>query len=352
MKVLMIGPARRVKGGISAVVNNYYKLGLDNMVELRYLATMEEGSKLHKLKVALLALLKYPFAVAGADIVHIHMASDSSLLRKLPFLVLSKWWKKKIVLHQHGGNFSEYYHNQCSKSLQKLIIFILKKADLVLVVAPHLKEEFEVLLNPSKVQLFENTILIPKYKKENYEGKDLLFLGRLCTQKGVRELLDTVVSLREEYPDLQLYLGGVWEESELKKVANKHREYIHQLGWIGGKEKEEMLKKCNIFVLPTYFEGMPISLLEAMSYGCACIASEVGGIPKVMAHNREGLLIKPESKESLMEALKLLFTEEGLQERLGQAAAKKMKEEYSMEDQLQQLVEYYNALLCEQYHLQ
>ena len=60
MKVLMIGPARSVKGGISAVVNNYYRLGLDNMVEIRYLATMEEGSKLHKLKIALFAILKYP----------------------------------------------------------------------------------------------------------------------------------------------------------------------------------------------------------------------------------------------------------------------------------------------------
>ena len=344
MKVLMIGPARRVKGGISAVVNNYYKLGLDNMVELRYLATMEEGSKLHKLKIALFAILKYPFAVAGADIVHIHMASDSSLLRKLPFLVLSKWWKKKIVLHQHGGNFSEYYHNQCPKVLQKLIISVLKKADLVLVVAPHLQEEFGALLGEAKVQLFENTILIPENNKENYEGKDLLFLGRLCTQKGVRELLDTVIELKEEYPRLQLYLGGVWEEPELKKMADKYPEFIHQLGWIGGKEKEKMLKKCNIFILPTYFEGMPISLLEAMSYGCACIASEVGGIPKVMAHNQEGLLIKPKSKESLREALRLLFTEEGLQKRLGQAAARKIKTEYSMENQLQQLVEYYRKL--------
>lgn len=127
-------------------------------------------------------------------------------------------------------------------------------------------------------------------------------------------------------------------------MADKYPEFIHQLGWIGGKEKEEILKKCNIFILPTYFEGMPISLLEAMSYGCACIASEVGGIPKVMTHNQEGLLIKPKSKESLREALRLLFTEKDLQKRLGQAAAEKIKTEYSMEDQLQQLVEYYRKL--------
>lgn len=344
MRVLMIGPARTVKGGISAVVNNYYSIGLDKMVDLQYLATMEDGSKLHKLKVALFALIKYPFKAVGVDIIHVHMASDSSLLRKLPFLLLAKWMKKKVVLHQHGGDFTEYYYHHCSKRLQKLIITILNKADLVLVVSPHLKEEFGKILEISKIQLFQNTILIPKYEKNNYQGNDLLFLGRLCVEKGIGELLEAVIQLKKEITNLHLYLGGVWEDLELKKVADEHKEFIHQIGWVENKEKEKWLEKCNVFVLPTYFEGLPIALLEAMAYGCACVASKVGGIPKLITHKQEGLLIEPKNSTCLLDCLRYLLREEKMQEQLGQAAAKKVQREYNLENQLQQLIRWYREL--------
>ena len=187
MKVLMIGPSKNVKGGVSAVVNNYYQAGLDALVELQYLPTMKDGNKLQKLKVALLALLKYPFVVIRADIVHIHMASDKSLIRKLPFIVLSKCFGKKIVIQQHGGNFEEYFYNECSLRKQKWIISILDMSDLFLVVAPHLEKEFKAILKEEKVHLFQNTILIGETKKKNYKEKNLIFLGRLCKEKGIRE---------------------------------------------------------------------------------------------------------------------------------------------------------------------
>ena len=88
MKVLMIGPARSVNGGISAVVNNYYKVGLDKKVELKYIGTMEDGGKLHKFMVAVGAILKFIKNVQKYDIVHINMASDMSLYRKIPFVYL------------------------------------------------------------------------------------------------------------------------------------------------------------------------------------------------------------------------------------------------------------------------
>lgn len=344
MKVLMIGPARSVKGGISAVVNNYYQAGLNTMVELQYLSTMEDGNKLHKLKVAILALIKYPFMVVKADMVHIHMASDRSLMRKLPFIILSKCFGKKIVVQQHGGNFSEYFHNQCSVRRQKLIRIILNMSDLFLVVAPHLEREFKALLEPSKVYLFQNTILIAETKKKNYKEKNLVFLGRLCKEKGIRELLETVISMKKEYPDLHLYMAGVWEEEELRQRADAYPEFIHQLGWIGTKEKEEVLQKCNIFVLPTYFEGMPISLLEAMSYGCACVASKVGGIPDVIRQKQEGILIEPKNIESLKNALEFLFNDSEAQQNMGEAAVKRIREEYNLEQQLQQLINWYKIL--------
>ena len=105
MRVLMIGPARCVHGGISGVVNNYYEAGLDRKIELRYIGTMVEGGKVRKLLQAGWAYLCFLGALAHYDIVHVNMASDNSYRRKSIFIKTAKRFHKKIVIHQHGGDF-------------------------------------------------------------------------------------------------------------------------------------------------------------------------------------------------------------------------------------------------------
>ena len=129
MKVLMIGPARSVNGGISAVVNNYYRAGLDKKVQLKYVGTMEDGSKWHKLRIAIRALVQFVFMVSKYELVHINMASDASLYRKIPFIILTKLFRKKLVIHQHGGNIKQFYYSECGSKRRQFIQKILQKAD-------------------------------------------------------------------------------------------------------------------------------------------------------------------------------------------------------------------------------
>lgn len=81
-KVLMVGPDRSVHGGISGVVNNYYAAGLDQKIELKYIGTMIEGSKVRKLWRAMKAYMQFLVQLSGYDIVHVNMASDASYVRK------------------------------------------------------------------------------------------------------------------------------------------------------------------------------------------------------------------------------------------------------------------------------
>ncbi len=344
MKVLMIGPARSVNGGISMVVNNYYKAGLDKRVDLQYIGTMEDGSKWHKLKVAAEAVIKFVKEIRHYDVVHINMASDISLYRKISFIYLTKLFKKKLVIHQHGGNFKEFYYFECGKKRREFIRKTLRKADVFLVVADYLGDIFREIISEDKVVILSNAIEFPKEVKEKHEGQKLLFLGRLCKEKGIRELLETVVELKEEYRDLELYLGGVWVESELKEIADKHKGFIHQLGWIGGEDKERYLQECNIFVLPTYFEGLPMSLLEGMAYECACIASGVGGIPQVIDNGNNGILIQPKDKESLKNAVRKLVSDGKLQKKLGKAGRQKIENEFEITKSVDTLLEIYRRL--------
>lgn len=341
MKVLMLGPARSVNGGVSAVVNNYYSTGLDKKVELQYIGTMEDGSKVHKLFVAVKALGEFMIKVSRCEVVHIHMASDVSIYRKIPFIWLSKIFGKKLVIQQHGGNIQQFYYSECGKGKQKFIQKTLRKADAFLVVAPYLKDIFKDIVEEEKIEILTNAIEIPKEAEPDYGKQNILFLGRLCKEKGIGELLEAVKDLKQKFPELELYLGGVWVDEELKRKAEECEEFVHYLGWIDAKEKDEYLRKCNIFVLPTYFEGLPMSLLEGMAYGCACVATEVGGIPQIMTDRKDGLLILAKEVSNLKDALRELFQNQKLQKELGTNARKRVVENYEISKRVDRLIEIY-----------
>ena len=344
MKVLMIGPARSVNGGISAVVNNYYKAGLDKKVQLQYIGTMEDGSKWHKLKIAVKAFVEFVTKVSKYDLVHIHMASDSSLYRKIPFIILTKMFRKKLIIHQHGGNIKQFYYSECSEKRREFIKKVLQKADVFVVVAPYLRDIFKDIVKEEKIIVLPNAIEIPENVSKEYKEQNLLFLGRLCKEKGINELLEAVKELKNDFPKLQLYLGGVWIEEELEKKAEKCGDFIHYLGWIDAEKKKEYLQKCNLFVLPTYFEGLPMSLLEGMAYGCACVATEVGGIPQVVTDRKDGILIPAKEVESLKKVLKKLLEAPILQEELGKNARKTLEEGYDINKSMQKLLQVYQSV--------
>ena len=112
VNVLMVGPDRGVHGGISAVVNELYAAGLDSKVNLKYIGTMREGSKLKKLFVAAFAYVRFLKQLSWCDVAHVHFSSDSSFLRKSVFIKTAHRRGKKILLHQHGGDFQTFYGKQ------------------------------------------------------------------------------------------------------------------------------------------------------------------------------------------------------------------------------------------------
>ncbi len=344
IRVLMLGPARSVKGGVSAVVNTYYEAGLDKEVCLRYISTMEDGSRLHKLFVAARALVEFLGCSREYDIVHVHMASDVSIYRKMLFIRLARWQKKKVIIHQHGGNIKEFYFHQCSMRERRRIKKTLEQAERILVIAPYLKEIFEQIVDSDRIILLPNSVSLPDRVEKDYEGQKLLFLGRLCREKGIGELLEACKALQEEFPRMELYLGGVWEDTALKHQAEALGNRVHDLGWVGPGEKDRLLRECNILLLPSYFEGHPVALLEGMAYGCACIATDIGGVLQMLEPGVNGLTVPVGDAGALLKAIKNCLQDTGLQERMGMAAAKRIQKEYDIRQNMQTLIKLYRSV--------
>ena len=350
LKVLMIGPDRSVHGGISGVVNNYYDAGLDRMIDLCYIGTMVEGSKWIKLLQAAKAYVCFLTKISKYDIVHVNMASDSSYYRKSVFIRTAKTCRKKVVIHQHGGNFPEFYAKELSDRGRQRVKKVLSMGDAFLVLGATWREFFGTIIGREKITVLPNAISIPERKEKQYGTHKILFLGRLCKEKGIGELLEVMPKLQAQYPDVRLYLAGIWEDWELKSRAEQLKDCVTDLGWIGGAEKQRYLGDCDIFVLPSYFEGQPVSVLEAMAYACGIVTTRTGCIPDMITEGDTGLYALSKDTKTLEESLSKLLAAPELCRILGNNARSKVEAEFSIDNNIKRLLAVYESVSRRESH--
>ena len=359
MKVVMLGADRSVKGGVSAMVNHLYEAGLPQKVNLTYIGTMVDGSSFRKLLKAAEALVKFLPALAGADIVHLNMAADASCWRKMLFLNIARAFGKKIVVHEHGGDFEGFYKERCSAKMREKVRRSLNRADLFLVLSENWKDFFETIVSPEKIRVLENCVPVPAEAKQDYSGHQAVFLGRLCKEKGIGELLESAEKVRQGIPDFTLVLGGVWEKGseELQKKAEQMTAFVSCPGWVSAAEREKLFSESSVFVLPTWFEGQPVSLLEAMAAGMCTVSSAVGGIPQILGKTETeklpcgfdscGVMTEAKNEQMLSEVLERVLRDEELRKAVGMRARRRVEEKYGMSNYTERLTGFYRELMKE-----
>ncbi len=345
MKILMLGPARTVKGGMTSVVDNYFNYGLNQKVDLKYIETINDKNKFLKALKEIKGKIEFLTNVKKYDIIHIHMASRRSTFRKGKYVRIAKKFNKKVILHIHGAEYKIFF-NECNEKQKKYVIKTLNLADKIIVLSEEWKEYFSKLVNPQKIVVIYNSIVLPEDLKKDLETQNLLFLGRFGKRKGIYDLIEVVSKLIVNYPNLKLYAGG---DGEIEKVEamikNKNMEKnVQLLGWVTGREKERILKEASFYVLPSYNEGMPMSLIEGMAYKNVCISTDVGGIPKVINNNVNGVIIKPGDKEKLYSALKKLLDNGELRQKLSNNARRTVEEKFNIENNIEKLIDLYEEL--------
>lgn len=136
-------------------------------------------------------------------------------------------------------------------------------------------------------------------------------------------MIDMIVTHKDALENrIILHIGGN-DQVELlnKQIMDNHLENLVKYeGWVSGAKKDELFNLADIFILPSYIEAVPISILEAMSYGIPVIATNVGGIPSILNDSQNGMLIKPGDKESMFSALSALIDNPDLRAKMGKAS--------------------------------
>lgn len=297
-------------GGVSSVINSYSQY----FEGLRHISTWKFTNSLNKVfyffyhYLWFILLLIFDYRI---KLVHIHAASDGSFQRKVMMANAARFFRKKVIFHMHAGEFDHYYQ----KSNRKEWIFMsIQKCDKIIVLSKYWKNYYIKLgIKPEKLVILNNIVSMPELTKVNKQkdGKlHTLFLGWLSEKKGVFDLIDVV---KEHHKELKgkfyLKLGGRDNEDLIRNIIQEnHLEDVLSLeGWVFGEKKEKLLEWCDVFILPSYYEALPISILEAMSYAEPIISTPVGGIPEIIANGKNGFLNQPGDKEALWKSIKFFI---------------------------------------------
>jgi len=340
----MIGPGRNVMGGISTVVNNYFSLGLDKAVGLNYLATMEDGSKLKKLWVAAKAYLQLGALLKKCDIMHVHMAAQASFDRKALFIKRAKNAGKKVIIHQHAADFDKYFFEQVDDAKREKIKSIFALADKVIVLSEEWADFFgKNVCDRAKIEILYNGVVIPEHGKTDYRDHNVLMLGRLGQRKGTYDLLKAIPGVIAKIPDAVFYLGGDGDVEQCRKIAAEQglEEHVRFLGWVREGDKVTYLQKCSTFILPSYHEGMPMAVLEAMSYGLATISTNAGGIPRIIEQGMSGIRVEAGDVEAITETLVDVLGDDEKRTRLGKNGRDRISDRFDFAANVNRLEEIY-----------
>lgn len=301
--ILFIGPESD-KGGMGSVLSIYEKYLPGAEFISTYPARTESSKILYFIK-SIVKIIKLFSFNSQIKIVHIHCASKGSFIRKSIICLISKLYNKKTIMHMHGGGFKNFYHNGLNKYY---INFILKISDKIICLSDEWNDFFKNIIEEKKIIVLGNPV--EDFKNimnldENNNLINMLFLGKICEEKGIYELIEylfTNTHFKEN--KIKLTIGGIGNIDKLESIINDNIN-IKYVGWITKEEKLKYMSECNLLILPSHTEGLPISILEAMSAGKPIISTNVGGIPSIVKEKHNGWLLNVHELEKLGE----IFTE-------------------------------------------
>lgn len=327
--VLMFGPCLSEQGGMGSV----QKLIVDSApkeLNINHITTWNGKSSTSILFSSAIVTFLYQLLKNRVDVVHIHVSERGSVLRKSILALVAFAFRKPVIMHTHGCEFHIFYDN-LPKVAQRLLSKIWQNCSRVIVLSKSWQQTYirQLHLQPDRVLVKYNPVSVPQNvttKKNHSEKITFLFLGKINQRKGIFDLFEAIAQLSFNYQKkIELVIAGSGEINKAIALAQELKiDFLISFpGWVNTKQRDCLLKKADIFVLPSYNEGLPMALLEAMTWKLPVITTPVGGIPEIVIHNENGLLIEPGNIEELLESIQTLIDDESLRSNLGNAAYEK-----------------------------
>lgn len=348
MNILIVGSDLSVKGGMVSVIKNYLSYEGWQKSNIYFEPSYIEEKGIKKIIFFMRAFFRIRRRIKEdkIHIVHLHVSERGSFYRKAIIQWLVHRKKCKAILHHHGAEFFEFYNNGFEWQ-KKLIRYVVNKADLNLVLSYHLVEELKKIVPDAKVEALYNAV--PCCEQNCYRnGRNLLMLGRLEERKGTYDLLMVLKKLDQILePDIKINLCG---DGNLERLTEKIRELglchrVKHVGWIDKEKKEQLFEETMVHILFSYHEGLPMAILETMSYGIPNISTKIASIPEVIVSGETGVLVEAGDRDALEKALIELCQDSQKRKNISENSWKLIHDKFSLKQHIQTLEKFYYELL-------
>ncbi len=228
---------------------------------------------------------------------------------------------------------------------------MLEKSDCFIVLGQKWKQKVHNINPDTNIVIASNSVKIPKNLMHNSTNTfKILYLGVLIKRKGVYDLLDAYSNVINNTRSAQIKLliaGSGDEEPLLKKYSDSlgmNEQQVEFLGWIDKGQKDILLRECQLMVLTSYNEGLPVCILEALSYGIPVISTDVGDISEAVKDGYNGYLVKPGDIIATAEKMEHIIMNKSLHEKMCNNARKHAEDIFSEEQYYEKIVELYTDI--------
>ncbi len=358
-KVVMVGPVPPPMGGMGSVVVNLRDSELSRRCGLTVMnnaKTTREGRPLFVgigAQIRLLRRLVGHILRGRGQIVHVHTCSGFIFWRDCLHAAAARLLGSRVVLHVHGGSVEDFAAGQ-GRIARGAMRLAFERVSAVIV----LSRDWVSRLGPygpcANWRAVPNGVPVP-VKTAAVESRKpvFLFLGDLGEGKGVRDLVKAAsVALRRGFGGRVDLAGRETQAGEKESLERLIAEVgcesvVRLVGVLSGKPKAQALLSSACLVLPSYAEGLPMAILEAMACGLPIIGTKVGAIPEVIREGVEGLLVEPGDVEGLADRMVRVSQDMRLRRRMGKAARLRVRQHYSLQVMVKRIMEVYRDVLDE-----
>ena len=325
-KTLLIVPQLSSKGGVSAFWN----------------ALLLSFKEFHTISLEPLEIGGHGKNILGPfiDQWKVHKASkrDFDLALLNPSLLNRSFFRDGLFakqLHRKSIPFIIFFHGWDEdfekKVDRKYINFFLNSfahAQTIFVLSPEFKEKLlewgykgQIVVETTMIddRLIKNFSLQQKLEeKKDSKPIQILFLARLEREKGIFEMIEAFQELHKTMKNIKLTIAGDGQDfKEVKKLVEAYNN-IHVVGEVEGEEKIKLFKQSDIYCLPSYSEGLPISVLEAISFGLPVVTTKVGGLKYFFQEGKMGKMVESKDSNQLQKALFTLLDNKSLMNKIAQ----------------------------------
>jgi len=275
--------------------------------------------------------------------------SAPSILRDPMFMWIALRKKRQMVVHIHGGVYLTA--NSIPFLLKWILKWVFSQRVPFIVLSDQEVVQLKVKFNVREVYSLPNCVDLKDaslYSREyGHSPLTIGYLGRIAETKGMSYLLQSCVELKKKNVPFVLKMAGAEEVKGmfLPLFEEKLGDSFEYSGLVSGQTKIDFLRELDVFILPSFFEGLPISLLECMSYGCIPIVTPVGSIPIIIKDGENGIFINVHDSISIVEAIEKIQSDVKFQELVGSNARETIFDNFNPTNYVSQLNNIYDTII-------